>query len=164
MLLTNFSSYLHDWNDDTDEVCVDYYSGRHQNDYRSCNEYYFGPHNALTELSYNFTQYWHSHFDDTNPFIELKINSPEAKEIVSVQVTDRQDCCFERFKDVEVLVGNDTNIDNLTSCGKQTYTGSSSRYEYFCPNGTLSQYIIIRKENDNEPFHVNHVTAFINDC
>ena len=91
--------------DDTDEVCVDYFSGRHQNDHKSCNEYYFGPHNALTELSYNSTHYQHSNIGDTNPFIEFKIDSSEAKEIVAVQVTDRQDCCFKRFRDVEVLVG-----------------------------------------------------------
>ena len=164
MLVTNFSSYLHDWIDDTDEVCVDYYSEFHHNDHGSCNEHFFVANNALTELSYTHTHFWHSHFDDSNPYIELKINSSEPKEIVSIQITDRQDCCFERFKDVEVLVGNDTSIENMTSCGKQTYTGSSTRYEFFCPNGTLSQYIIIRKENADEPFHVNHVTAFVNDC
>ena len=87
----------------------------------------WGPQLALSEVSNTNTGYWHSDTEDYNPWIKFKMS--EEHEVVSVEVTDRQDCCFERFKLVEVLVlGSGT----VTSCGVKSYEENHVyKYEWF---------------------------------
>ena len=63
---------------------------------------YWGPELALTEVSYSNTGYWHSDNGDEDPWIKFKV--AEELEVVTVEITDRQTCCFERFQNVEVVI------------------------------------------------------------
>ena len=80
----------------------------------------WGPEQALTPVSNSWIGYWHSDVDDDFPWI--KFNMPETHEVLSVEVWDRKDCCFERFQNVEVLVDG-------SSCGKKSYEGQNSAYK-----------------------------------
>ena len=91
----------------------------------------FGPENALTKVSSQYYGYWHSARGDTSPRIILSLL--EESDISHIEVTDRLDCCPERFSNVEVrtfvsvdeiyLDGNEDGI----SCGKKSYNGQEHR-------------------------------------
>ena len=83
----------------------------------------WGPDNALTEVSKNYYGYWHSNRGDHAPQIDFSWS--EEREVVFVEVTDRFDCCEDRFSDVEVLI-RDSNQQEI-SCGKKSYHGQESR-------------------------------------
>ena len=83
----------------------------------------WGPEQALTPVSDSWIGYWHSDVDDDFPWI--KFNMPPGcfgYKVVSVEVTDRQDCCEDRFQDVDVVVVSGLNGE--VSCGRQSYSGS----------------------------------------
>ena len=86
----------------------------------------YGPEQALTPVSQDNINYWHSGSDDDNPSITFKMQ--HEHEVLSVEVVDRQDCCNERFESVEVRVGNTTSFDDAQSCGIQSYEGKK-RYK-----------------------------------
>ena len=84
----------------------------------------WGPKQALTPVSQENKNYWHSASDDDNPSITFKLQ--HEHEVLSVEVVDRQDCCNERFQSVEVRVGNTPSFDDAQSCGIQSYEGETS--------------------------------------
>ena len=84
----------------------------------------YGPEQALTPVSLDTTNYWHSAFHDDNPSITFKMQ--HEHEVLAVEVVDRQDCCNERFQSVEVRVGNTPSFDDAQSCGIQSYEGEKS--------------------------------------
>ena len=84
----------------------------------------YGPEQALTPVSLDSTNYWHSALDDDNPSITFKMQ--HEHEVLAVEVVDRQDCCNERFQSVEVRVGNTPSFDDAQSCGIQSYAGETS--------------------------------------
>ena len=84
----------------------------------------YGPEQALTPVSLDSTNYWHSALDDDNPSITFKMQ--HEHEVLSVEVVDRQDCCNERFQSVEVRVGNTPSFEYAQSCGIQSYEGKKS--------------------------------------
>lgn len=45
--------------------------------------------------------------------------------VLSVEVVDRQDCCSDRFKNVEVRVGKNPSFEEATTCGIQSYAGQT---------------------------------------
>ena len=89
----------------------------------------YGPEQALTPVSQDQKNYWHSAADDDNPSITFQMQ--HAHEVLSVEVVDRQDCCDEdqcdvcneRFQSVEVRVGSTPSFDDAQSCGIQSYKG-----------------------------------------
>ena len=83
----------------------------------------WGPEKALTEISPDWTNYWHSAEEDINPSITFKLQ--QEHEVLSVEVVDRQDCCPDRFKDVEVRVGTTPSFEDATTCGIQSYAGQT---------------------------------------
>ena len=95
-------------------LTVDDYSSVYQNDYEK-----YGPEQALTDISWNSYNWWHSSIGDINPYITFRML--EEYFHFSVTVTDRLDCCPERFKNVEVRVGQTTSFDEAESCGIQSY-------------------------------------------
>ena len=86
----------------------------------------YGPEQALTPVSLDQNNYWHSAADDDNPSITFKMQ--HEHEVLAVEVVDRQDCCNERFQNVEVRVGNTLSFDDAQSCGIQSYEGEK-RYK-----------------------------------
>ena len=86
----------------------------------------YGPEQALTPVSLDQNNYWHSAADDDNPSITFKMQ--HEHEVLAVDVVDRQDCCNERFQNVEVRVGNTLSFDDAQSCGIQSYEGEK-RYK-----------------------------------
>ena len=110
---------------------------------------------ALTEPSLTNTGYWHSAEGDVNPSIELKMDG--TKDVISVEVMDRRDCCEDKFEDVEVKVGS--TFEDSISCGVQSYS-SSTTYMYQCPENTAGQHIFIKKlGTTDDVLHVNHVNV-----
>ena len=84
----------------------------------------WGPEQALTEISTNSINYWHSAANDINPSITFKMQRDH--EVLAVDVVDRQDCCNERFQSVEVRVGSTPSFDDAQSCGIQSYEGEKT--------------------------------------
>ena len=84
----------------------------------------WGPEQALTEISTNSINYWHSAANDINPSITFKMQRDH--EVLAVDVVDRQDCCNGRFQSVEVRIGNTPSFDDAQSCGIQSYEGERS--------------------------------------
>ena len=89
------------------------------NDYEN-----YGPQQALTEISFNGHGFWHSDNGDINPSITFKMM--DEKEVLSVQVIDRMDCCNDRFKSVEVRVGSTKSYKDAQSCGIKSYSGETT--------------------------------------
>ena len=93
------------------------------------NNPWWGPEQALTEISNGWIYYWHSNTIDINPSITFKMQ--REHEVQAVEVVDRQDCCDEdqcdvcneRFQSVEVRVGSTPSFDDAQSCGIQSYEG-----------------------------------------
>ena len=129
--------------------------------YKEDQKPYWHAHYALSEVSNNGQNFWHSAEGDYNPFIQVRMNSSEAKEIIWVEVTDRQDCCLDRFKNVEVFISGEPSGE-LISCGVQSYAGETM-YRYYCPKGYMSQYVLIQKHG-SDMLHVNHVSVQVIDC
>ena len=89
----------------------------------------WGPEQALTVISYIGKNYWHSAEGDINPWITFKLQQGNNRtEVLSVEVVDRQDCCHDRFKNVEVRVGKTPSFRDAKSCGIQSYAGKT-RYK-----------------------------------
>ena len=86
----------------------------------------YGPEQALTPVSLEQKNYWHSAADDINPSITFKMQ--HEHEVQIVEVVDRQDCCNERFENVEVRVGYTASFEYAQSCGIQSYEGEK-RYK-----------------------------------
>ena len=86
----------------------------------------YGPEQALTEISTNHINYWHSAGED-NPSITFKMQ--QTHEVLHVEVADRQDCCNDRFTNVEVRIGSTPSFGNAQSCGVQSYNGKTT-YKY----------------------------------
>ena len=83
----------------------------------------WGPEQALTVISYIGKNFWHSAEGDINPSITFKLQ--QEHEVLSVEVVDRQDCCHDRFKNVEVRVGKTPSFEEATSCGIQSHAGQT---------------------------------------
>ena len=83
----------------------------------------WGPEQALTEISPNGINLWHSAEGDINPSITFKLL--QEYYVHSVEVVDRQDCCQDRFKNVEVRVGKTPSFEEATTCGIQSYAGET---------------------------------------
>ena len=81
------------------------------------NNDYWGPEQALRDND----KYWHSANGDINPTITFKLQ--KEQEILSVEVEDRQDCCHDRFKKVEVRVGTTSSFKEAATCGIQSFAG-----------------------------------------
>ena len=81
----------------------------------------WGPEQALTAISPDWKNYWHSEEGDINPSITFEMQ--QEHEVLSVELVDRQDCCHDRFKNVEVRVGTTTSFEQASSCGIQSYKG-----------------------------------------
>ena len=79
----------------------------------------WGPKQALTPVSQENKNYWHSASDDDNPSITFKLQ--HEHEVLAVEVVDHQNCCTERFQSVEVRVGYTPSFDDAQSCGIQSY-------------------------------------------
>ena len=79
----------------------------------------WGPEQALTEISPDGKNFWHSAWEDINPSITFKLQ--QEYEVLSVEVVDRQDCCHNRFKNVEVRVGITPSFEEATTCGIQSF-------------------------------------------
>ena len=84
----------------------------------------YGPEQALTPVSQENKNYWHSASDDDNPSITFKMQ--HEHEVLSVEVVDRQDCCNERFQSVEVRVGYTPSFEDAQSCTIQSYAVETS--------------------------------------
>ena len=84
----------------------------------------YGPEQALTPVSLDQNNFWQSGSDDDNPSITFKMK--QEHEVLAVEVVDRQDCCNERFENVEVRVGSTPSFDEAQSCGIQSYEGENS--------------------------------------
>ena len=83
----------------------------------------WGPEQALTEVSTTNDHYWHSTAGDRNPTITFKLQ--KEHEIMSVEVVDRQDCCHNRFINVEVRVGTTPSFKEAATCGIQSFAGET---------------------------------------
>ena len=83
----------------------------------------FTPEKALPGVS----GFWHSAGGDKNPWISVKM--PANKQVIFVDVADREDCCVERFKNVEVRVSTSNSFESGVSCGKLSYR-TSTKYRY----------------------------------
>ena len=85
---------------------------------------------ALTEVSYTNKNFWYSGTDDREPWISFQM--PGTYEVAEVVVDDRKDYYFDRWKNVEVLVGSTPNIEDtgVQSCGKQSHKNDGiTRYK-----------------------------------
>ena len=78
----------------------------------------YGPEQALTPVSLDSNNYWHSASDDDNPSITFKMM--HEHEVLAVEVVDHQNCCTERFQSVEVRVGYTPSFEDAQSCGIQS--------------------------------------------
>ena len=103
----------------------------------------WGPQHALTDISINRTNYWHSAADDINPSIIFKMQ--HEHEVLAVDVVDRLNGYNERFQSVEVRVGTSLSFNEAQSCGIQSYEGEKSyRLVYFvkqCMQNVDKMYI-----------------------
>ena len=81
----------------------------------------WGPNQALTEVSTTNEHFWHSANGDINPTITFKLQ--KEREILSVEVVDRQDCCHDRFRKVDVRVGTTSSFKEATTCGVKSFAG-----------------------------------------
>ena len=79
----------------------------------------WGKEQSLTEISLDRYNFWHSASNDVNPSITFKMK--KIHEVLSMEIVDRQNCCHEKFKSVEVRVGSTTSFDDAQSCGIQSY-------------------------------------------
>ena len=88
------------------------------------------PQNALSGVSSWNTGFWHSEKGDYNPWLAVKMT--DVNDVIFVEVTDRLDCCHDRFKNVKVSVGTSSSIysDSKISCGFNSYHGSGSSPTY----------------------------------
>ena len=88
----------------------------------------FGANLALVST----TGYWHSASSDLKPWIGFKMSS--TFEVAVVEVDDRKDCdnCRGRWKNVEVLVGpsSDINDSGVQSCGATSYNEGDTKLHY----------------------------------
>ena len=84
----------------------------------------WGAKQALTPISDSWVHYWHSAAVEVNPWITFRMEQED--EVKSVELVDRQDCCHERFKEVEVRIGRTNSFEDATSCGKKSYEGQTS--------------------------------------
>ena len=67
---------------------------------------------------------WHSGGGDDNPWIAVRMS---YNEVVHVDVTDRSDCCLDRYQNVEVRISssNISSFDTAKSCGVQSHPGGT---------------------------------------
>ena len=115
----------------------------------------WGPQLALTPESPTGTGYWHSG-GETEPWIKFKM--AEETEVDRIQIIDRQDCCPERFENVEVKVGKD--FGNFVTCGTQSYIDSKT-YTFNCPENARGDLIFIKKYGTTTNlFHINNVEVW----
>ena len=98
----------------------------------------WGPEQALTEISLNWINYWHSAPGDIHPSITFKMQ--QEHEVLAVEVVDRQDCCNERYQSVEVRIGSSPSFDDAQSCGIQTFEGEK-KYRLVCDLQQVSVHI-----------------------
>ena len=130
------------------------WSGVHERD-----ENRWGPQLALTRTSPTGTGYWHSG-GETEPWIKFKM--AEETEVDRIQIIDRQDCCPERFENVEVRFGKDFGNDyrNSVTCGTQSYIDSKT-YTFNCPEHVRGDIIYIKKHGTTTNlFHINNVEVW----
>ena len=83
-------------------------------------------------ITANLTEFWLSNPNDNNPWISIQM--PKINEVIEVEVKDHQDSTldvYQRYQNVEVFVGNSSDIkEPKSSCGVQSYEGSTTyRYE-----------------------------------
>merc|ERR1712037_400501 len=121
----------------------------------------WGPEFALTDVSDDWFGYWHSNHGDPEPYIAFNVvpeNGEIDSEISLVEVTDRKDCCHDRFSEVEVSVA-DSEV-NVVTCGVHSYQEGQVDviYRYECPENTKAETIVISKKT--EMLHVNNVKAY----
>ena len=88
---------------------------------------YHGPVQSLTAISTDSDHFWQSAAGDANPWILFKML--HEHEVIAVDVVDRQDCCFERFQNVEIRVGSTMSFEDAKSCGTQSY-GNNGKTTY----------------------------------
>ena len=86
----------------------------------------WGPEQALTEISPDGKNFWHSAWEDINPSITFKLH--QEYEVHSVEIVDRQDCCHGWFTNVEVRVGKTPLFEEATTCGIQSFV-DKTQYE-----------------------------------
>ena len=89
-----------------------------------------GPEQALTEISTNNTNFWHSATGDDNPSITFEMQ--QNHKVLHVEVVDRLDCpdvCNNRFTNVEVRIGSTPSFGDAQSCGVQSYEDKTT-YKY----------------------------------
>ena len=116
----------------------------------------WGPQLALTPSSSTNTGYWHSG-GEKQPWIEFRM--AEETEVDRIKITDRLDCCPERFENVEVRVGLKWSV-NSVSCGVQSYNGSTV-YIFNCPANARGNHISITKYGTTTNwFHINNVEVY----
>ena len=84
----------------------------------------WGPEQALSEISTNNKNFWHSATGDYNPSITFKML--QEHEVIFVEVVDRQDCCHERFTNVEVRIGSTLSFGDAQTCGVQSYENKTT--------------------------------------
>ena len=79
-----------------------------------------GPENAIDGQG----SFWNSAFGDDNPWIAVRMS---YNEVVHVDVTDRSDCCLDRYQNVEVRISssNISSFDTAKSCGVQSHPGGT---------------------------------------
>ena len=80
-----------------------------------------GPENAIDK---RLDSMWHSSGGDDNPWIAVRMS---YNEVVLVDVTDRSDCCLDRYQKVEVRISssNISSFDTAKSCGVQSHPGGT---------------------------------------
>ena len=83
---------------------------------------------SLTQVSHTNTGFWHSG-GENHPWLTLKMANFE-NDVHVVSIDDRKDCCYERFKEVEVSVGNSPSVNakDKTSCGIQSWKSGTKPY------------------------------------
>ena len=76
---------------------------------------------ALTPVSNTNIGFWYSDINDLSPWIGFKM--PSTYKVAVIEVDDRKDINFDRFKDVEVTVGTSPNVNDpeVKSCGTQSF-------------------------------------------
>ena len=84
----------------------------------------WGPEQALTDVSSYSFNFWHSKSDDKTPYITFKML--QEHEVLSIEIVDRQDCCSERFRNVEVRVGPTKSFYDAQSCGTKSFSGRTT--------------------------------------
>ena len=79
-----------------------------------------GPEKAINGQG----SFWYSVESDDNPWIAVRM---PYNEVVHVDVTDRSDCCLERYQKVEVRISssNISSFDTAKSCGVQSHPGGT---------------------------------------